>query len=301
MDLTWEQLGGVLVTVAATIGLCLAARRRPGPWIMPVAGALGILLVLSEAAWIPWLVAHRGWSADVGLPLHLCDAATLLAAAALWTRKQQLVELTYFWACAGTVQALVTPDVPEPFPSFVYFQYYSAHGGVVVAALFLVIGLRMAPGKGAVVRAALATAGYTAAVGLVDVVTGGNYMFLREPPPTPSLLDVMGPWPWYLATATVLGVVLFATLNLPFWLTRRRAVVQAGATPRDRERRDRTNGGLPRIGNYAIARMRLSRGSGTTRSYKCVSPEAQERRDRTNAYLPRLRDYAMGRKRRFFG
>lgn len=257
MDVSWEQLIGVLVTVAATAGVCLTARLTPGRWIFPVAGALGILLVLSEAAWIAWLVAHRGWSADVGLPLHLCDAATLLAAAALWTRRRYLVELTYFWACAGTVQAMITPDVPEPFPSFVYFQYYLAHGGVVVGALFLVIGLRIVPGKGAVVRAVLATAGYSAAVGLVDVITGGNYMFLREPPPTASLLEVMGPWPWYLATATVLGVVLFAMLNLPFWLSRRPAVVQYGATPQaeDREPRDRTNADLPRIRNYAIGRI----------------------------------------------
>jgi len=231
MDPSWEHLAGVLVTAAATAVLCLAARRRPGRWITPAATALGILLVISEAAWIARLVAHGGWAADVGLPLQLCDAATLLTAAALWTRRRRLVELTYFWACAGTVQAVITPDVPEPFPSFVYFQYYAAHGGVVVGALFLVIGLRIAPGPGAVVRAALVTAGYTAAVGLVDVVTGGNYMFLREPPPTPSLLDVLGPWPWYLATATVLGVVLFATLNLPFWLSREPAVAQTGASP----------------------------------------------------------------------
>jgi len=230
MDPTWEHLAGVLVTAAAAVVLCLAARGRPGRWITPAATALGILLVVSEAAWITWLVAEGGWSAEVGLPLQLCDAATLLAAAALWTRRRLLVELTYFWACAGTVQAVITPDVPEPFPSFVYFQYYAAHGGVVVGALFLVIGLGIAPGTGAVVRAALATAGYTAAVGLVDVVTGGNYMFLREPPPTPSLLDVMGPWPWYLATATVVGIVLFAMLNLPFWLSRQPFVAQTGAS-----------------------------------------------------------------------
>ena len=79
-------------------------------------------------------------------------------------------------------------------------------------------------------RAVLATATYTAAVGLVDVVTGGNYMFLRQRPPTPSLLDAMGPWPWYLATATVLGVVLFVVLDLPFWLSRRPTVAQTGAS-----------------------------------------------------------------------
>ena len=229
MYLPGEQLIAILVTAAATVVLCLAARRRPGVWVAPVAAGLGVLLVASEAAWVAWSVARHEWSLAVGLPLHLCDAATLLAAAALWTRRRPLVELTYFWACAGTVQAVITPDVPEPFPSFIYFQYYAAHGGVVAAALFLVIGLRIVPAPGAVTRAVLLTAAYTAVVGVLDVVTGADYMFLRQPPPTPSLLDVMGPWPWYLGTATLLGIVLFALLNLPFSLQRRGAAVGAAA------------------------------------------------------------------------
>lgn len=223
MYVTGEQLIAILVTAVATVVLCIAARHRPGGWVAPVAAGLGVLLVASEAAWMAWSVARHEWSLAVGLPLHLCDAATLLGAAALWTRRRPLVELTYFWACAGTVQAVITPAVPEPFPSFTYFQYYVAHGGVVAAALFLVIGLRIVPAPGAVTRAVLLTAAYTAVVGVVDVVTGADYMFLRQPPPTPSLLDVMGPWPWYLGTATALGIILFALLNLPFSLQRRTA------------------------------------------------------------------------------
>ncbi len=222
MRASGEHIAAILATVVVATVLCLSARSRPGRLVTPVAAVMGVLLVLSEAAWIAWLIVHRAWSLDVGLPLQVCDAATLLAAVALWTRARQLVELTYFWACAGTVQALITPDVPEPYPSFVYFQYYISHGLVVAAALFLVIGLRISPARGAVVRASMLTLGYAAAVGLVDAVTGGDYMFLRAPPPTPSLLDLMGGWPWYLATATMLGVVLFVLLNLPFQLGSRR-------------------------------------------------------------------------------
>src|SRR5215472_11742443 len=53
------------------------------------------------------------------------------------------------------------------------------------------------------------------------------------------------------------------------------------------------NAHLPRIGNYAIVQMRISRGSGTARSYKCASPQDRELRDRTNAHLPRIGNYAI--------
>ena len=48
------------------------------------------------------------------------------------------------------------------------------------------------------------------------MVTGGDYLFLRRPPLHPSLLDFMGPWPWYLVSAAALAIVLFALLQAPF-------------------------------------------------------------------------------------
>ena len=59
------------------------------------------------------------------------------------------------------------------------------------------------------------------AAGTANLLTGGNYMWLREKPDEASLLDVMGPWPWYIVSAAVLALALFTLLDLPF--RRRRA------------------------------------------------------------------------------
>jgi hypothetical integral membrane protein (TIGR02206 family) len=216
LDLTTQHLAALAIVAAVTAALCVAGRRWPGRWITPAAAALGLLAVASEAMWIGWLVAQRQWTPAIGLPLHICDSATVLAAAALWTRRRALIELLWFWAIAGTLLALVTPDIPQAFPDILWFQYYLAHGAIVAAALFLVVGLRIAPGRTAAIRAAALTLAYAAAVGAVDVVTGGNYLYLRRPPLSPTLLNVMGPWPWYVLSATVLGLVLFALLQAPF-------------------------------------------------------------------------------------
>ena len=131
--------------------------------------------------------------------------------------------MTYFWALAGTVQALFTPDLPQHFPAYPYLQYYIAHGGTVAAALILVVGLRIVPRPRAVSWVLAITVAYTALVFVVDEATGADYMFLRAKPASPTLLDELGPWPWYILSASALGIALFALLDAPFWLLQRRA------------------------------------------------------------------------------
>jgi uncharacterized membrane protein YwaF len=63
---------------------------------------------------------------------------------------------------------------------------------------------------------------YTAIVGGIDFITGGNYMFLRRPPHSWSLLSLFGAWPWYILVAAVVALLMFIVLNLPFWLIRRK-------------------------------------------------------------------------------
>ncbi|HMK63841.1 MAG TPA: TIGR02206 family membrane protein, partial [Acidimicrobiales bacterium] len=134
-----------------------------------------------------------------------------------------LVELTWFWGMAGTLQAVATPDLDQGFPHLVFFQYTAGHLAIVVVALYLVVGLRHRPRRRAAPRVLAITAAYTAAVGLVDWWTGADYMFLRSPPANWTLLSVLGPWPWYIFSATGVAVVLVTLLDAPFWPGRRRA------------------------------------------------------------------------------
>ena len=219
--LALEHVLALVAIALSTALLVVAARRRPGPWLK----VLAAVLVVDEVSWWVFLLGggQPGSQVALSLPLQLCDVAIFIAAAALWTRQQLLVEVTYFWGLAGTIQALLTPDLPQHFPSYPYFQYYIAHGGVVAAALVLVVGLGQRPRRWAVARVAGLTVAYAALVGLVDAVTGADYMYLRSKPPTATLLDVLGPWPWYILSASVIAAFLFAILDAPFRLRERRA------------------------------------------------------------------------------
>jgi hypothetical integral membrane protein (TIGR02206 family) len=219
---TAEHLGALVVVVGATACLTFAARRFPGPWITVVSRVLGLAVALAEPSYWVGQAMHGSFSFRDDLPLHLSRVAEFVSAAALWWPRPFLVELTYFWGLGAIVQALLTPDIQQHFPDPAYFRFYVGHGGVLVAAIFLTVGRRIYPRPGAPLRVFAATIALTAVAALADVVTAGNYMFLRAKPVNGSLLNFMGPWPWYVASGLVLAVAFLALLNAPFWLVRRR-------------------------------------------------------------------------------
>jgi hypothetical integral membrane protein (TIGR02206 family) len=212
----------VLLAAALCAAVCIAARRRRGPWTITVARLVALILVADACSYTIGLVIAGSWTARSSLPLQLCDMAVLVAAAACWWRIPVLVELTYFWGLAGTLQGVLTPDLSIGFPHLVFWQYVVGHLAIVLAALFLVVGMQIVPRRHAVPRVFATTLGYTAMVGVVDLVTGANYMFLRAPPGEWTLLRLLGPWPWYLLSATGVALILLILLDLPFWPGRRR-------------------------------------------------------------------------------
>jgi hypothetical integral membrane protein (TIGR02206 family) len=223
--LSAEHLGALVATGLAAALLIIVARKRNEREIAYICRALAVVLVVDEVSW--WVFVATGGVPGAqlaqALPLQLCDITTLIAALALWFRRPLLVELTYFWGLAGSFQGLLTPDLPQHFPSYPYVQYYVAHGGIVAAALLLVVGLRVHPRPFAVAWVGLLALMYAALLGLVDAATGANYMYLGSKPAAPTLLDLMGPWPWYLLGAAALGVLFLAILDAPFYVGRRRS------------------------------------------------------------------------------
>jgi hypothetical integral membrane protein (TIGR02206 family) len=214
-------LVAVLLAIVVGAALCLGARRRPGQWSIVAARVLSLVLLADGVSFVVAKVLAGTFSAKTDLPLALCDAALVVAAAACWWKTPLLVELTYFWGLAGTLQAVITPDLNAGFPHLVFFQYLAGHLGIVLAALYLVVGLHVVPRPGSVVWTFAITLAYTAVVGLVDALSGANYMFLRRPPGNWTLLRVLGPWPWYIASAAGVALVLLMILDVPFFLARR--------------------------------------------------------------------------------
>jgi hypothetical integral membrane protein (TIGR02206 family) len=116
---------------------------------------------------------------------------------------------------AGATQSLFTPNLVNPTP-FLSIQFFVDHGTIVCATLYLIWSGQARPRPGSVLRSLIAANIYAVLVGAFDFIFKTDYMFLRCKPPTPSLLDYLGPWPWYILAGEFVALGLFLLLYLPF-------------------------------------------------------------------------------------
>jgi hypothetical integral membrane protein (TIGR02206 family) len=216
------HLAALAVLAVTAILSVWAARRYPGPWMVTWARVLAFVII---AGWAGEYVAEAvegSWTVAYSLPLQLTNAVSAVAVLALWTNRPVLVELLYFWSLTASLQATLTPDLGQTFPNALYLTYFAYHVAPVVAGCFLVLGCRLYPRPGAYWTVFVVTLAFAAVAGAANLITGGNYMYLRAKPVHSSLLDVMGPWPLYiLSTALLALAMLFALQLLADWLRQR--------------------------------------------------------------------------------
>jgi hypothetical integral membrane protein (TIGR02206 family) len=212
-----------VLVATAVIAVALVLSRRHlrqanDRWVRRVmaAGLMGNELV----AW--GISAAHG---QVWLPLQLCDLALFATAWALIRPQWLVAELAYFWGLAGSLQAVLTPDLREPFPSYWWVRFFLGHCGIVLSAVYLAAKGWVQPTARSVWRVWLLTNGYAAVAGMANWMFGTNYGYLARKPMHPSLLDHLGPWPYYILGMELAALVSFYLSYTPFvlarWLQRR--------------------------------------------------------------------------------
>jgi hypothetical integral membrane protein (TIGR02206 family) len=160
---------------------------------------------------------------DRSVPLRLTDLATVAAACALWSQRQWAYALTYYWGLVLSAQALISPVLVGPdFPHYTFLAFWAIHLLVVWAAIYLTWGRGMRPDWRSFRLVVAVTAVWAAATFVFNRLAGTDYGFLNGKPVTASLLDVLGPWPVYIFSATMLIVAVWVLMTLPWMRARGR-------------------------------------------------------------------------------
>ncbi len=179
--------------------------------------AFAAFITLQQASIYIWYTVSGEWSLEVTLPLQLCDLSLFLTIAVLLTKRRLPAELLYFWGVGGATQAILTPDIgPYTFPHFVFYQFFVSHAVILLTCIYMIAVEGFRPSGKSVLKTFLITNLYAVFIFPVNILTKGNYLFLSRKPEGGTLLDLLGPWPWYILSLEAVALLLFTLLYLPF-------------------------------------------------------------------------------------
>jgi hypothetical integral membrane protein (TIGR02206 family) len=199
------------------LGAILAAVQRKAlkgrTWLRV---GLAWAILVDTVLWYGYMALHHETIFPDRLPLELCDASLVLCVIALLTLRPVVFDVVYYTGIAGTSMALLTPNLWEPFPSFPTIQFFIAHGLTLAGVLYLLWSDQARPRPGSVGRAMLFVNLWAGVAGAADWAFKTDFMYLRAKPGNASLLDLLGPWPWYILSGEAVAFCLFLLLYLPF-------------------------------------------------------------------------------------
>lgn len=198
----------LLILFFFLIGLCRAVTASTfHRWTV---GILVVVLLGAQVVGVAWHLITGTFTAAKALPLELCHITATLAAFFFFQPSQGLYDIVFFWATAGAIQGLLTPYIGEyGFPHFWFFQFFLWHFSIVFAWGYMTYVMGYRPRLKAFRKLFFLTNGVCIPIVLVNLATGGNYFFLMAKPATPSIIDYLGPWPYYFLSLQVVGTGSF--------------------------------------------------------------------------------------------
>tara|TARA_B110000196_G_scaffold72489_1_gene62250 strand:+ start:1234 stop:1959 length:726 start_codon:yes stop_codon:yes gene_type:complete len=213
-----------LVTVAISVFLFIYIPLRinknaKADWVGYFCKILGILLIGNELGWVIYKFNMVGGGWAEYMPLELCTInAYLLGLLLIFRPAYAVFEVVYFFSMAGTVQGIITPRLFAAFPHYLFWEYFITHTGIVLGALVLIFRYNWKVTWLSLWRAFLWLQVIAFFNLVFDFTFEVNYMFMRNLPRVPSVIDYFGQWPWYIFACEAFGLASFIFYLLPFLL-----------------------------------------------------------------------------------
>ena len=208
----------ISLTVVLPFVLAAIVWRTKSPRVEKVIiGVLSAVLVLNYVVYLIFIRSRGTAVWQHMLPMQLCDWGMVVVIVAMWTGNQRWFEVAYFWGIGGTLQAVLTPNLPFGFPDWRFISFFTSHCGIIIGVVFLMLTRRYRPYPMSIVRVFLWSEFYFVVTFVTDKLTDFNYGFLLHKPEAFSILSFLSDsWPLYLLQLHGVALLFFLGLYAPF-------------------------------------------------------------------------------------
>ncbi|MFL0198470.1 TIGR02206 family membrane protein [Clostridium sp. WILCCON 0269] len=213
---SWPHLIALAIILLITI-LTYVFRHRLRLLKKSTRMYISSFLILQQLSLTVWCIMYGGLPLKSSLPLELCDISTIISATMFVCKSYLLYEIVYFWGIAGSLEALMTPDLGiYTFPHFVFFQFFLSHGSIIILCFFMTFVYSYRPSFKSLTKSFVVLNIYAGFIGIYDKFMGTNIMYLCDKTQSTSIMSFLGPWPWYLISLELVAIVSCFLCLIPF-------------------------------------------------------------------------------------
>src|SRR5258707_11381320 len=130
----------IFITIVLPFALAALVRRTKSQRIERViVVALSAVLILNYLAYLVFIRSRGVADWRQMLPMQMCDWGIVVVIVAMWTGHQRWFEVAYFWGIGGTLQAVLTPNLPYGFPDWRVINFFISHCRIIFGRVFLML------------------------------------------------------------------------------------------------------------------------------------------------------------------
>ena len=224
-----EHIVALIVALAFIIVLPLYAKRNLNEQVQHRLGmVIGWLVFGNYIVWVGLEAIAGTFDIKQHLPVHLCRFTNLAIPLVMVWRSYLVYEILFFWGLSAMLQASFSPDIAAGFPHFHYFRFWIGHQGVILALIYATVVYGIRPTFKSLIKSFIALNIFLVFAVIVNMLIDANYFWICGKPVNhigeriPTLLDYLGPWPWYILTAEFVALAHFLLAYSPFYFMNKR-------------------------------------------------------------------------------
>ncbi|WP_240516009.1 YwaF family protein [Candidatus Izimaplasma bacterium ZiA1] len=143
---------------------------------------LAFVMIIADMSYF-WHKMYIGADIKDHLPITVCGWTAILGGFMLLSKRQTLFDIVYFFALAGSINALITPAViTDNGPThFRYYQFWIEHLSIFIAVFYMIAVHKFRPNLKSAFKSMGALIMLTIIALYVNAnIEGANYLFLSS-------------------------------------------------------------------------------------------------------------------------
>ena len=176
---------------------------------------IAVLVLVVKIAELIYRHKYYGESVAQLLPLHLCPIVIILSIFMMFFHSEVIFQPVYFWSI-GAFFAIIMPEIRDGMSNFASQSFFITHFFILFSTAYAFVHFRFRPTRAGFLCSFLLLVTLAFVMYFVNNKLGTNYLYVNHPPVTKSLMDFMGPWPYYIFSLAGIDIAISFFMYLPF-------------------------------------------------------------------------------------